>query len=73
MGHIHLLVGSELPSLLKVGKGHYNETWPEPFGFNLLGGDLKPVTVFFQILEIRNENQEYKKKSISIYVTESLC
>ena len=35
------------PSLLgcsRWGKGHYNETQPEAFGFNLLEGDLKPIT-----------------------------
>ena len=28
----------------RFGKGHYNETWSEAFGFNLLEGDLKPIT-----------------------------
>ena len=37
-------VRSEQPRLVKAGKGHYNETWPEDFGFNLLSGDLKPIT-----------------------------
>ena len=30
--------------LFEWGKGCYNETWPEAFGFNLLEGDLKPIT-----------------------------
>ena len=38
------LVGIELPKLLKVREVHYNETWPEAFGLNLLEEDLKPVT-----------------------------
>ena len=36
------------PSLLgssRWGRGHYNETWPEAFGFNLLEGDLKPIAI----------------------------
>ena len=44
MGDIPSLAGSEQPRLVKVGKGHYNETWPEVFGFNLLEGDWKPIT-----------------------------
>lgn len=24
---------------------HYNEIWPETFGFNLRKGDLKPITM----------------------------
>ena len=47
MGDIPSLAGSEQPRLVKVGKGHYNETWPEVFGFNLLEGDLKPITVLW--------------------------
>ena len=41
MGHVPSLAWSEQARLLK---GHYNDTWPEAFGFNLLEGDLKPVT-----------------------------
>ena len=33
-----------LPGYSRWGKGHHNETGPEAFGFNLLEGDLKPVT-----------------------------
>lgn len=33
-----------LPRWLKVGAVAYNETWPEALGFNLLEGNLKPVT-----------------------------
>ena len=44
MGDIPSLAGWGCLRLVKVGKGHYNETWPEAFGFNLLEGDLKPVT-----------------------------
>ena len=33
-----------LPGCSRWGKGHYNETWPDAFGFNLLEGDLKPIT-----------------------------
>ena len=44
MGDIPSLVGSEQAKLLKVGKRHYTETWPEAFGFNLLEGDFKPTT-----------------------------
>ena len=34
------------PGWSKWGKGHYNETKPEAFGFNLLEGDLRPITLF---------------------------
>ena len=43
MGEFPSLVGSEQARLLKVGEGHYNETWPEVFGFNLFERDLKLV------------------------------
>ena len=33
-----------LPGWSVWGKGHYSETWPEALGFNLLEGNLKPVT-----------------------------
>ena len=36
--------GVSSPGWSRWGKGHYNETWPEAFGFNLLEGDLKPIT-----------------------------
>ena len=39
MGDIPALPGSS-----RWGKDRYNEIWPEALGFNLLGGDLKPVT-----------------------------
>lgn len=35
------------PGWSMSGKGHYNETWPKAFGFNLLEGDLKPITVLW--------------------------
>ena len=44
MGHIPSLAGSEQPQLVKMGEGTLQETWPEAFDFNLLEGDLKPVT-----------------------------
>ena len=40
MGDIPSAARSEQPRLVKVGKGHYSETWPEDLGFN-----LKPVTI----------------------------
>ena len=52
------LAGSEQPRLDRVGegagwtrwgKGHYNEMWPEALGFNLLEGDLKPITALLYV------------------------
>ena len=44
MGNVPALQESEQAWLLKVGEGHYHETRPEAFEFNLLEVDLKPIT-----------------------------
>ena len=44
MGDKPSLARIEQPGLVKVGKGHYNEMWPEDLRFTLLEGDLKPIT-----------------------------
>ena len=44
MGGILSQVGSEQPRLLKVGEGALRWHMAEAFGFNLLEGDLKPLT-----------------------------
>lgn len=49
MAHIPSLGGSEQARLLKVGAGHYKETWPEALGFNLLEADLKPIKILLKI------------------------
>ena len=36
--------GVSSPGCSRWGKGHYNETRPEAFGYNLLEGDLNPIT-----------------------------
>ena len=48
MGNSPSLAGVSSPGWSRWGKGHYNEMWPEAFGFNLLEGDLKPVTFMWE-------------------------
>ena len=56
MGDIPSLAGSEQPRLVKVGEGAllYNETLLEALGFNLLKGEVKPLT---------NRSQENPKEA----------
>ena len=44
MGDIPSLVGNEQLRLVKVGEGALQCDMPEAFGFNLLEGNLKPIT-----------------------------
>ena len=37
------------PGWSRWGKGYYNETWPEAFGFNLLERDFQPITIPLKI------------------------
>ena len=43
MGDVSPLVGSEQLRLVKMGEGHYSETWLKAVGFNLAEGNLKPI------------------------------
>lgn len=44
MGDILSLVGSQQPRLFKLGEGTLHWEMTRGFGFNLLEGDLKPIT-----------------------------
>lgn len=62
----------DIPALsgwVRWGKGHYHETWPEAFRFNLLEGDLKPITDSHpQHLAVPERREENGKRSVVVWL-----